>query len=405
MLESRVARSPPALALFPPPQLSQDRDAFSVSRALLTTAALIALLYFGRDFFVTLLIAAMFAFILDPVVLLVMKLKAPRGLATAIVIGVALIVIYLLGAMAWSQVATIRRDLPTYSSRVNEIVAAANSRISDVEQKTLEVVVPHNLMQHEEQIQQKPIEAQKARRRKSGALPAALPANTPPAIQEVRIHSDPRPVIGTLYGYVSGYIHFLILASFVPFLTYFMLSWRDHINRRFLLLFAGENRYVVGRSWSHIGESTRAFVLGNFLLWVFLSVVSALTFFLLGIPYWPLIGLLSALLSLVPYVGLALSVLPPVLAALAIPNKFKIVLYAALITAALHVIAMNFLYAKIVGRRVRLNPLVVTIAMMFWGLLWGGVGLVLAIPITAGIKAVCDNVESLEGFGRLLSDE
>ena len=42
---------------------------------------------------------------------------------------------------------------------------------------------------------------------------------------------------------------------------------------------------------------------------------------------------------------------------------------------------------------------------MFWGLLWGGIGLLLAIPITAGIKAVCDNVESLEPFGRLLSDD
>ena len=368
-------------------------------------AALIALLYFGRDFFVTLIISAMFAFILDPVVLLVMKTRAPRGVATAIVIGVALAAVYVLGLMAWSQVATIQRDLPTYSSRVNEIVAATNNRINDVEQKTLEVVVPRNLMQHEEQIQQKPIEAQKARRRRSGATQPPMPANVPPPIQEVRIHSDPRPVIGTLYGYLSGYIHVLILASFVPFLTYFMLSWRDHINRRFLLLFAGESRYIVGRSWSHIGESTRAFVLGNFLLWVFLSVVSALTFFLLGLPYWPLIGLLSALLSLVPYIGLALSVLPPIMAALAIPNKFKIVLYAALITAALHLISMNLLYAKIVGRRVRLNPLVVTIAMVFWGLLWGGVGLVLAIPITAGIKAVCDNVESLEAFGRLLSDE
>ncbi len=393
------------MALFPPPQLSQDRDAFGLSRALIAMAALIALLYFGRDFFVTLIISAMFAFILDPVVLLVMKTRAPRGVATAIVIGIALAAVYVLGLMAWSQVATIQRDLPTYSSRVNEIIAATNNRINDVEQKTLEVVVPRNLMQHEEQIQQKPIEAQKARRRRSGATQPPMPANVPPPIQEVRIHSDPRPVIGTLYGYLSGYIHVLILASFVPFLTYFMLSWRDHINRRFLLLFAGESRYIVGRSWSHIGESTRAFVLGNFLLWVFLSVVSALTFFLLGLPYWPLIGLLSALLSLVPYIGLALSVLPPIMAALAIPNKFKIVLYAALITAALHLISMNLLYAKIVGRRVRLNPLVVTIAMVFWGLLWGGVGLVLAIPITAGIKAVCDNVESLEAFGRLLSDE
>ena len=117
------------------------------------------------------------------------------------------------------------------------------------------------------------------------------------------------------------------------------------------------------------------------------------------------IGPLSAFFSLVPYVGLPLSVVAPVLAALAIPNKFKVVLTVALITAALHLVTMNFLYPKIIGRRVRLNPLAVTVALMFWGLLWGGVGLILAIPITAAIKAVCDNVESLEPYGRMLGDD
>jgi predicted PurR-regulated permease PerM len=70
----------------------------------------------------------------------------------------------------------------------------------------------------------------------------------------------------------------------------------------------------------------------------------------------------------------------------------------------LHLIAMNLLYPKVVGARVHLNPLVVTIALMFWGTLWGAIGLLVAIPITAAIKAVCDNVSSLQGFGKLLGD-
>ena len=378
--------------------------AFGVGRTLIAFAALIALLYFGRDFFVTLIISAVFAFILDPVVLLVMKLHVPRGVATLIVISVALIAVYLLGAMAWSQIATIKEDLPTYSSRVGEVLDSVNTKVDDVEKKTLDLMVPRHWLQQQQQIQQKPLEAQRARKRRVGAS-AATAAPAVPVIQEVRIHTDPRPFISTAYGYVSGYVHALIMASFVPFLVYFMLSWRDHINRRFLMLFSGENRHIVGKSWSNIGDSTRAFVLGNFLLWVFLSAVSGLTFFFFGLPYWPLVGTLSAFFSLVPYVGLPLSVLPPVMAALAIPNKFKIVITVILITTVLHLVCMNFLYAKVVGRRVRLNPLVVTVAMMFWGLLWGGVGLVLAIPLTAAVKAVCDNVDSLGPLGKLLGEE
>jgi predicted PurR-regulated permease PerM len=191
----------------------------------------------------------------------------------------------------------------------------------------------------------------------------------------------------------------------VPFLVYFMLSWRDHISRTFLHLFQGDTRYVAGKSWLGISEATRAYVLGNFFLWIFLSSLSAITFFFLAVPYWPLVGPVSAFFSLVPYVGLPLSVAPPVLAALAIPNKFKVIMGIAVITAALHVVAMNFLYAKIIGRKVRLNPFVVTVALMFWGTLWGTVGLILAVPVTAALKAVCDNVESLRDYGKILGDD
>ena len=59
---------------------------------------------------------------------------------------------------------------------------------------------------------------------------------------------------------------------------------------------------------------------------------------------------------------------------------------------------------KIVGARVHLNPLAVTVALMAWYLLWGGAGLILAVPITAGMKAVFDNIPSWKGLGRLLGD-
>ncbi len=65
-----------------------------------------------------------------------------------------------------------------------------------------------------------------------------------------------------------------------------------------------------------LAKPTRGYVLGNFMLWVFVSSVSAIAFFLLQVPYWPLVGPVSAFFSLVPYVGLPLSIIPPVLAAL-----------------------------------------------------------------------------------------
>src|SRR6185503_7346098 len=72
---------------------------------------------------------------------------------------------------------------------------------------------------------------------------------------------------------------------------------------------------------------------------------------------------------------------------------------------ASHLIAMNLLYPKILGKRLRLNPLAVTIALLFWAWLWGAVGLVLAVPITAAMKIVFDNIATLKPFGVWLGEE
>ena len=76
------------------------------------------------------------------------------------------------------------------------------------------------------------------RRRKSAKAPAPEPIS-PPAIPEVRIHAEPTPLLTYVYGYVRSFYDVLLMASFVPFLVYFMLSWRDHMRRSFLYLFAG----------------------------------------------------------------------------------------------------------------------------------------------------------------------
>ena len=70
----------------------------------------------------------------------------------------------------------------------------------------------------------------------------------------------------------------------------------------------------------------------------------------------------------------------------------------------LHVFAMNVLYPKVLGKRLQLNPLVVTIALLIWGFIWGAMGLILAVPIMAAIKIVCDHTPSLRPIGEWLGD-
>jgi predicted PurR-regulated permease PerM len=126
-------------------------------------------------------------------------------------------------------------------------------------------------------------------------------------------------------------------------------------------------------------------------------------FWMMHLPYPLLIGPLSGMLSLVPYVGLPLAMAPPLFSALGI-HTVPVYILVVVSVALLHLLALNLLYPKIVGSRVHLNPLVVTFSLMLWGFLWDAPGLLLAIPLTAGLKAVCDNVKGLRPIGKFLGD-
>jgi predicted PurR-regulated permease PerM len=71
---------------------------------------------------------------------------------------------------------------------------------------------------------------------------------------------------------------------------------------------------------------------------------------------------------------------------------------------ALHVISLNLIYPTFLGNRLQLNPLTVTISLLFWGWLWGAMGLVLAIPLTAAAKIIFDHIEVLKPYGAWLGE-
>ena len=372
------------------------------SIAVLAFAAAIALLYFGRIFFITVVIAVVIAFLLDPVVTAFVKLRLPRAVASFIVCSIALLALYLLGLGLYTQFAGFVDDLPNYNQRINQLVDDVATQVDQVSKRTYQMVVPKRF-QEKEPAPATTQSPESLRRRKANKTAPDVAA-PPPAIPEVRIHPEPTPLLTYLYGYLRSFYDVLLMASFVPFLVYFMLSWRDHMRRSFLYLFSGPGRQVVGKSWEGVAEMVRAYVIGNFILGILLSILSCTFFFFIRLPYWPLIGPLSGFLSLVPYVGLPLAIAPPLVAGLIVYTQPGIYVMIAVVVSVLHLIAINLLYPKLVGSRVHLNPLVVTVALMFWGTLWGGIGLLLAIPITAGVKAVCDNVSSLHGYGKLLGD-
>src|SRR5271157_1060980 len=362
---------------------------------------IIAILYFGRVLFITSIVAVTIAFILDPFVGLLMRIHLPRSLASFVVCSVALLFLYVAGLGVYSQLSGLYEDLPKYGQRIGDIVDGVQQRISNLEEKTYRMLVPARQRQQE----QERLRAQqtKGKSAKKGAAAAPAPPTGPGAIPEVRIHEEGTAIGDYIESHLSSFYQILLMSSFIPFLVYFMLSWRDHINRSFLQLFHGEDRLIAARSMQGIADLVRAFVVGNFLLGLLLAGLSSAMFWAMRLPYPLLVGPLSGFMSLVPYVGLPLAAIPPLFAALAI-NTVPLYVGVVVVVAMLHLIALNLLYPKIVGSRVHLNPLVVTFSLMIFGFLWDAPGLLLAIPLTAALKAVCDNVKGLRPFGKFLGD-
>ncbi|HLK63334.1 MAG TPA: AI-2E family transporter [Bryobacteraceae bacterium] len=382
------------------------QEARQFALPVVAMGVIIAVLYFGRVFFITSITAMTIAFILEPFVALLMRARFPRSLASFVVCTIALLFLYVIGMGAYSQFSAMYEDLPKYGQRIGDIVDDIRQKVTGMEDRTYQLLVPARQRQQEQErlrLQQADT-ARKRNTRNPQPPPPPPPASAlPGSIPEVRIHEENTPIGDYIYARLSSFYQILLMASFVPFLVYFMLSWRDHINRSFLQFFHGEDRLIAARSLQGIADMVRAFVVGNFLLGLLLAAISSTIFWAIHLPFPLLVGPLSGFLSLVPYVGLPLAMVPPLFSALGV-NQVSTYVLVVVFVALLHLFALNLLYPKIVGSRVHLNPLVVTFSLMLWGFLWDAPGLLLAIPLTAGIKAVCDNVKELRPIGKFLGD-
>jgi predicted PurR-regulated permease PerM len=328
--------------------------------------ALLVMCWAAELVLVTLLFAILIAFMLEPIATRLERWKVPSTLASFLAVGLLLGAVYGASVLAYHQAREFARNLPQYSGRVQASLRSVRDRTQHLRESVM------SGGQHES----------------SGEEAAPKPASGGGA-------GGTHAAISSL----STIGEVMLTASFVPFLVYFMLSWRRHVERALVQLFPSGERAKARETLARIGTIIRAFIVGNVIVGAIIGAASALAFALLGVPDFFIIGPLSGFLSVVPYLGVLLAVVPPLIA-----GGGAKALGVVAVVVGLHLLAMNVLYPKLIGERLSVNPLAVAVALLFWGWLWGGFGLLLAVPLTAAMKAVCDNVDGLRGWGALLGD-
>jgi predicted PurR-regulated permease PerM len=336
------------------------------SLTLLGIALVIVFAYYGESVLAVVFFAILLSFMLSPVVQALEYLHLPRTVAALVSMVVLLGVFYGISVASYNQAIIFADNVPKYSKKIQTIIQPFRQNAEKLE-KTGEVVGgstdPSNVVQ----------------------------------VRQVSTWSD------ILTHGAVNLTDVVLAASFVPFLAYFLLTWQSHARTATVMLFPLHHRNTAFVTLGLIGKMLQSFIVGNLLIGLLISGVSVAIFGLLHVPFFYFIGFLSGFLSLVPYLGIVLAMVPPIVVGLG-QLEASDLLVVAVCVIGLHLFALNVLYPKLLGSRLRINPLAVTIALLFWGSVWGAVGLLLAIPITGAMKIVFDHVETMKPYADWLGE-
>jgi predicted PurR-regulated permease PerM len=334
---------------------------------ILAAAAVLTLIYVAKLILVVVLISILISFVLAPLVDFLTRFQIPRGLGALIAVLMLVVAMAAASYVSYSRAVDFMYELPKYKARIQQMMAHVREQAQQIEQTT-ETVLPSSE------------EDKKTVTVKQSSSWTDLVSRNASSVSEM-----------------------VLALTFIPFLVFFMLSWQDHVRSASVMLFSMENRNTAYVMLGLIARMIRSFIVGNFIIGVFLSACSIALFGIIGLPYFYFLGVISGFLSLIPYLGVILAVLPPLVVDLGHLTT-GIFLVIVGIVLGLHLVAMNVLYPKILGKRLQLNPLAVTLALLFWGWLWGAMGLILAVPITGACKIICDHIERLRPYGAWLGE-
>jgi predicted PurR-regulated permease PerM len=135
------------------------------------------------------------------------------------------------------------------------------------------------------------------------------------------------------------------------------------------------------------------------------ATLTSIGMFILGVEYAILIGVITALLNLIPYIGIMMAITIALLAALINSSEISIMLGVGALFAIVQFIDNNILVPRIVGNKVRINALASIVGVITGGFIAGIAGMFLAIPLLAIMKVIFDRIESLSPWGYLIGDD
>ena len=360
----------------PRPNLRRLRDAmqgpFGIRSLALTGLLILAAfytLYFGRAFFLPIVLALLLNSLLSPVVRGLRRLRIPNAL------GAALVVFGVLGGLGWG---VYELSGPAY-----EWAQKAPQTMRRLERKLREFKKPVQTMSKATEQVEKITQV-------GGRQPAQTVQVTTETLGE-RMFSQATELVS------GGVVMFILL--------FFLLASGDLFLRKLIRVLpslADKKKAVEIARQIQTDVSSYLVTITAINLALGLAVWGILTF--LGVPNPLLWGVLAAVTNYIPYLGALLMI-----AVLAMVGFLTFESNTQAMMVPLSFVGLNILESYIVtplvlGHRLTLNPVVIFLGLTFWGWLWGITGALLAVPIMVVVKIFCDHTEPLQPIGEFLGD-
>ena len=208
-------------------------------------------------------------------------------------------------------------------------------------------------------------------------------------------------VIGTTFGAISSLALFY---AFIMIFTFFILFYRRLLFRFIVWVFNDDNKATVVDIVENIQKILRQYILGLLLEMALVATIACTVFWIIGIKYAMLLGLIVGLFNIIPYVGIFSALFLSAIITFATGSVTQ-ALWVAASVAGIHAVDSNLLLPTIVGSKVRLNALITFLGIVFGEMIWGLSGMFLSIPTIAILKIIFDRIESLKPWGFLMGGE
>ena len=334
------------------------------SLTLIGIVAFFFILLIGKPIILPLVFATLIAMLLNPLVALLHRKGVKRILAILLVVLLAIAVFGGLVFFIVSQVSTFSELVPQLKEKVLGLVDNATTWVSN-----------------RFNVDSTRMNAWIAKARTEGL-------------------SGGMTVVGQTLGAVSSVVVTVLL---LPIYTFLILYYKPLLLEFVAQLFRSQKQGAVGEVLTETKALVQKYLQGLMIEAAIVAVLNTTGLLIIGVPYAVLLGVVGALLNMIPYIGNMISMTLAMLIAL-VTGSVTDVIWVAVLYTAVQFIDNNLIVPRIVASRVKLNALVSIVAVLVGGALWGVPGMFLSIPITAIAKVILDRTESTKAWGFLLGD-